>query len=36
MVLSLSGTDLLRDRHQEYPGGDFIPRRIMGGLELRY
>lgn len=36
MVLSLSGTDLLHDRHPEYPGGDFIPRRIMGGLELRY
>jgi iron complex outermembrane receptor protein len=36
MTLSLSGTNLLHDRHQEYPGGDFIPRRIMGGLELRY
>jgi iron complex outermembrane receptor protein len=36
IVLSLSGTNLLHDRHQEYPGGDFISRRIMGGLELRY
>ncbi len=36
IALSLSGTNLLHDRHQEYPGGDFIPRRIMGGVELRY
>jgi iron complex outermembrane receptor protein len=34
--LSFSGTNLLHDRHQEYPGGDFIPRRFMGGVELRY
>ena len=34
--LSLSGTNLLHDRHQEYPGGDSISRRIMGGVELRY
>jgi iron complex outermembrane receptor protein len=36
VTVSLSGTNLLHDRHQEYPGGDFIPRRILGGLELRY
>jgi len=36
IALSASGTGLLHDRHQEYAGGDFIPRRIMGGLELRY
>ncbi len=36
MTLSLSGTNLLHDRHQEYPGGDLIPRRIMGGVELRF
>jgi iron complex outermembrane receptor protein len=36
IALSVSGTNLLHDRHQEYPGGDFIPRRIMGGVELRY
>jgi iron complex outermembrane receptor protein len=36
ITVSLSGTNLLHDRHQEYPGGDFIPRRIMGGVELRY
>lgn len=34
-TLSLSGTNLLHDRHQEYPGADFIPRRVMAGLELR-
>jgi iron complex outermembrane receptor protein len=36
IALSLSGTNLLHDRHQEYAGGDFLPRRVMGGLELRY
>jgi iron complex outermembrane receptor protein len=36
VALSLDGTNLLHDRHREYPGGDYIPRRIMGGLELRY
>jgi iron complex outermembrane receptor protein len=36
MTFSVSGTNLLHGKHQEYPGGDFIPRRIMGGLELRY
>ena len=36
LALSVSGTNLLHDAHQEYPGADFIPRRIMGGVELRY
>jgi iron complex outermembrane receptor protein len=38
VALSLSGTSLLHDRHLEYPGpgADYIPRRIMGGVELRY
>ena len=36
IAVSLNGTSLLHDRHQEYAGGDFIPRRIMGGVELRY
>ena len=36
IALSVSGTNLLHERHQEYAGGDFIPRRIMGGVELRY
>jgi hypothetical protein len=36
LVLSVSGTNLLHKRHQEYPGADSIPRRIMGGVELRY
>ncbi|MBO0749623.1 MAG: TonB-dependent receptor [Porphyrobacter sp.] len=36
VTLSVSGTNLLHARHLEYPSSDFIPRRIMGGLELRY
>jgi iron complex outermembrane receptor protein len=36
VALSLSGTNLLHDRHLEYPGGDLIPRRIVGGVELRF
>jgi iron complex outermembrane receptor protein len=38
VALSLSGTNLLHDRHLEYPGpgADYIPRRIMGGVELHY
>jgi iron complex outermembrane receptor protein len=36
IAVSLSGTSLLHDRHQEYPAADYVPRRIMGGLELRY
>jgi iron complex outermembrane receptor protein len=33
-VLQLTGTNLLHARHLEYAGGDYIPRRIMAGLEL--
>lgn len=36
VALSLSGTNLLHDRHQEYPGGAFIARRVMGGVELGF
>jgi len=32
--VQITGTNVLHARHQEYPGGDFIPRRIMAGLEL--
>lgn len=35
-TLSVSGTNLLHDRHQEYPGADLIPRRVMAGLELHF
>ncbi len=34
LTLSLVGTNLLHERHQEYPGGDLIPRRIMAGVEF--
>ena len=34
VTLSVSGTNLIHDWHQEYPGGDLIPRRVMAGLEL--
>jgi len=36
VTLSLAGTNLLHDRHLEYPGGDLIPRRIMAGAELAF
>jgi iron complex outermembrane receptor protein len=36
LTLSVSGTNLLHDRHQEYPGGALIPRRVMGGVELSF
>jgi len=36
MTLSLSGSNLLHKRHQEYPGADLLPRRFMGGLELGF
>ncbi len=36
MAVSLSAVNLLHKRHQEYPGGDLIPRRVMGGVELRF
>lgn len=36
VTLSLTGSNLLHDWHQEYLGGDLIPRRIMGGVELGF
>jgi iron complex outermembrane receptor protein len=36
VTLSVSGSNLLHDDHQEYPGGGRIPRKVMGGLELRF
>jgi iron complex outermembrane receptor protein len=36
VTVSLSGSNLLHDRHQEYPGADAIPRRIVGGVELQF
>jgi iron complex outermembrane receptor protein len=36
VALSVSGTNLLHDGHREYPGGDLIARRVMGGVELRF
>jgi iron complex outermembrane receptor protein len=33
--LTLSGENLLRARHVEYPGGDEIPRRVLVGLQWR-
>lgn len=36
VTLSISGTNLLHDKHLEYLGGDLIPRRVMGGVELRF
>lgn len=32
--LQITGTNLLHARHAEYPGGDFMPRRVMAGLDL--
>jgi iron complex outermembrane receptor protein len=34
VTLSVMGSNLLHDRHQEYPGGDLMQRRVMAGLEL--
>jgi iron complex outermembrane recepter protein len=34
LTLSVTGANLFHDRHREYPGGDAIPRRVMGGVEL--
>jgi iron complex outermembrane receptor protein len=34
VTLSVMGSNLLHDRHQEYPGGDLLQRRVMAGLEL--
>lgn len=36
VTLSLTGSNLLHDWHQEYLGGDLVPRRIMGGVELGF
>ena len=36
LALSVTGTNLLHDRHQEYPGADLIPRRVMAGVEVRF
>jgi iron complex outermembrane receptor protein len=36
VVVSVSASNLLHDHHQEYPGGDLIPRRVLGGVELRF
>ena len=36
IALSVAGTNLLHDRHLEYPGSDAIPRRIVGGVEFRF
>ena len=33
ITLSLSGANLLHDRHVEYPGGDAISRKVLVGLE---
>jgi hypothetical protein len=35
ITASVTVSNLLHDRHQEYPGGDLIPRRVMAGLELQ-
>jgi iron complex outermembrane receptor protein len=35
LTLSVSGSNLLHDRHVEYPGGDAISRRVLLGLEWR-
>jgi iron complex outermembrane receptor protein len=36
IALSVSASNLLHDRHLEYPGGDLIPRRVLAGVELRF
>ena len=36
VTLSIGGSNLLHDRHLEYPGGSFIPRRVVAGVEVRY
>jgi iron complex outermembrane recepter protein len=33
-TISISGTNLLHDRHLEYPGSDFVPRRVLAGIQL--
>lgn len=34
--LTFGATNLFNDKHQEIPGGDFIDRRIVGGLQFRF
>ena len=36
ITLSVTGTNLLHDRHLQYPGGDLVPRRLMAGAELAF
>lgn len=36
LALTVTGTNLLHRRHQEYPGADVIPRRILGGVDLSF
>ena len=35
LTFSLSGTNLLHDRHVEYPGGDALSRKVLLGVEWR-
>ena len=35
VALTLSGSNLLHDRHVEYPGGDAIARKVLVGVEWR-
>ena len=35
LMLSLSGANLLHERHVEYPGGDAISRKVLVGLQWR-
>ena len=35
LTLSLSGANLLHDRHVEYAGGDAISRKVLAGVEWR-
>lgn len=35
MTIGISATNLLHVRHLEYPGGDYIPRRVMAALDLQ-
>jgi iron complex outermembrane receptor protein len=36
VTLSVQGTNLLPGRHQEYPQGDLLPGRVLGGVDLRF
>lgn len=36
ITVSVQGTNLLRDGHREYPGGDRIVRRAMAGIEFAF